>query len=712
MIGTSIIPRTRRPVKRQIYLWSKADLPGMERELKEYSNKLQNEQETSSPIPINTLWNDFKSTCTTVINNHVPSKFTSTRYSQPWCNRNIKRNSRRKRRAHQTARRTNRPADWKRYHRLQEETRKACKSAYNGYINNMISDDKTNKKLYTFVKSQKSDGSGVSPLRADGTLHSTPSEKADILNTQFSSVFTTEDVTSTPDLGHSPYRSAPEITVTVNGVEKLLNNLNPHKASGPDQISTRFMKSMSSIVAPALTIIYQASLDQGQVPDDWRSAYVTPLFKKGDKAKASNYRPVSLTSVCCKVVEHIIHSQVINHLEANNILSDEQHGFRKHRSCESQLINTINDLAKGLDNKQQIDAVTLDFSKAFDKVPHHRLAMKLHHYGVRGNTLMWIKSFLANRSQQVVVDGESSKPAPVTSGVPQGTVLGPLLFLVYINDLPKEVNSTSRLFADDCLLYRIIRSEADTIKLQEDLDRLQMWEKNWLMSFNPDKCEVIRITNKRKTINAQYSIHGQVLQMTDKAKYLGITIDSKISWGPHVNNITKKATNTLAFLRRNISSCPRNIRETSYKSLVRPQVEYASTVWDTSIKSQAAAVEAVQRRAARYIIGDYRQESSVTAMLQQLQLDSLQTRRLRARATMMYRVVNHLIAIPSAPLQPAQNITRGHTKRFIQPACNIRCYQDSFYPAGISIWNALPQQLVDADSLEAFKTGISTYSSP
>ena len=155
-----------------------------------------------------------------------------------------------------------------------------------------------------------------------------------------------------------------------------------------------------------------------------------------------------------------------------------------------------------------------------------------------------------------------------------------------------------------------------------------------------------------------------------------------------------------------------NTRETSYKSLVRPQVEYASTVWDTSIKSQAAAVEAVQCRAARYIMCDYRQESSVTAMLQQLHLDSLQTRRLRARATMMYRVVNHLIALPSAPLQPARNITRGHTKRFIQPACNIRCYQDSFYPAGISIWNALPQQLVDADSLQAFKTGISTYSDP
>ena len=145
-----------------------------------------------------------------------------------------------------------------------------------------------------------------------------------------------------------------------------------------------------------------------------------------------------------------------------------------------------------------------------------------------------------------MVDGKSSRPAQVTSGVLQGTVLGPLLFLVYINDLPKEVNSTSRLFADDCLLYRTIRSEADTIQLQEDLDRLQMWEKNWLMSFNPDKCEVMRITNKRKTINASYSIHGQVLQMTDNAKYLGITIDSKISWRPHISNITKKATKHLS----------------------------------------------------------------------------------------------------------------------------------------------------------------------
>ena len=186
--------------------------------------------------------------------------------------------------------------------------------------------------------------------------------------------------------------------------------------------------------------------------------------------------------------------------ENNNILTDAQHGFRKYRSCESQLITTVQGLASGIDKSEQIDAVLLDFSKAFDKVPHRRLAANLHHYGVRGNTLLWIQSFLADRSQKVIMEGQSSASAPVTSGVPQGTVLGPLLFLVYINDLPSKVQSTARLFADDCLLYRTIKSNQDSDILQQDLDNLQKWESDWLMHFNPD-CEVIRITNNRRTIN-------------------------------------------------------------------------------------------------------------------------------------------------------------------------------------------------------------------
>ena len=417
LIDTTITAQKRRPVRRLIHIWSKADIDAVTADLEQYSQTLR-ERETS--LPINTLWNEFKSVCTSTIHKNIPSKYTSTRYSQPWCNRNIKRLSRRKRRAHRKARSTNRQADWDRYHQLQRETKETCRSTHNNYINNMISDDNTNKKFYSFIKSKRTDNSGISPLRDDGTLHSAPSEKAEILNRQFSSVFTRENLHSVPHMGESPYHTAPDITVTEKGVLKLLNGLNPHKASGPDEISTRFLKTTATAKAPILTVIFQSSIDQGKVPDDWKSANVTPLFKKGDKAKASNYRPVSLTSVCCKIVQHIIHSQVIRHLETNNMLADEQHGFRKRRSCESQLINTVEDLTRGLNARQQIDAILLDFSKAFDKVPHERLAMKLHYYGARGHTLHWIKSFLSDRQQRVVVDGVSSKPAPVTSGVPKG----------------------------------------------------------------------------------------------------------------------------------------------------------------------------------------------------------------------------------------------------------------------------------------------------
>ena len=228
----------------------------------------------------------------------------------------------------------------------------------------------------------------------------------------------------------------------------------------------------------------------------------SPSSKKSDKSNVANYRPISLTSIACKLLEHVVYSSIINHLDSNDILCNFQHGFRQRRSCESQLLNTLRDFFNCLDKSSQVDAVLLDFSKAFDKVDHSTLLLKMHNYGIRGCLLDWASSFLRGRTQRVLVDGALSDPHPVLSGVPQGTVLGPLFFLIYINDIHKDLSPGTKisLFADDSLLYRTIADTSDCHTLQKDLDALQQWERQNKMEFHPDKCSVLKITNKQHPV--------------------------------------------------------------------------------------------------------------------------------------------------------------------------------------------------------------------
>ena len=308
----------------------------------------------------------------------------------------------------------------------------------------------------------------------------------------------------------------------------------------------------------------------------------------------------------------------------------------------------------------------------------------------------------------MLVEGKKSKTADVTSGVPQGSVIGPLLFLVYINDMPGYVRSSSMgLFADDSMVGRTITSKSDAELLQQDLNRLQEWERIWQMEFNPDKCEVITVTNKRSPIHFDYTIHGKVLKHVPNAKYLGVTINQKLSWSTHISNVTKNANGTRAFFSRNTHKCPQHVKARCYQAFIRPILEYASVVWDPHTKKDIQALESVQRRAARYVCSDYGRTSSVTAMLNRLGWPNLQQRRRDAKAVMTYRIVNNLVASPSETfLIKGVNQTRGHGIRFLQPHTRVQAYQYSFFPSAVTIWNSLPASLVSAPTLDAFKNGL------
>ena len=383
-VNINIYPARCKPVKRKIYLWNKANTDQISTMLQAYYSHFNQVFNSSTPIEI--MWESFKSNCKSIIENNVPTKLSSSRFNQPWVNNTIKKLAKRKQRQFNRAKRSQKEKDWSRYKQLKDQQKIECKKAFNSYVGNKISPDINTKpkKFWSFIKSKKCDALGVSVLRADdGLTYTDSASKANIFNRQFESVFNKETShKSFADIGVNITQSVSSTAVSNDGVLKQLNNLDIHKASGPDEIPARLLKQYAPLIAPILTKIYQNSIDQGATPKDCKKANVTPLFKKGDRSNASNYRPILLTCISCKIF--IICSNVMDNLQSLNLLSVAQHGFRRKRSCESQLILVINELAKSLNNGDQIDVILLDFQKAFDKVPHEKLLIKLQQYGITG----------------------------------------------------------------------------------------------------------------------------------------------------------------------------------------------------------------------------------------------------------------------------------------------------------------------------------------
>ncbi|CAB3387693.1 Hypothetical predicted protein [Cloeon dipterum] len=377
-----------------------------------------------------------------------------------------------------------------------------------------------------------------------------------------------------------------ELTITAGEVEVLLKTMDAKSATGPDKIPL--------------------SLRASDLPIDFKCAAVTPIPKDGDRTKFKNWRPISVTSLVGKVLEKHVRNKMAMFFEANNTLPDSQHGFRNARSCTTMLMRTLDDWSAALDNQSgaHVNVVFLDWAKAFDKVPHQRLLTKLQHYGVDGAALkMAKKNFLVGRSQFVRFNGACSESCEVPSGVIQGSVLGPLLFNVFVADLPSVVQTNLVQYADDCTVYNQIRSEDDVDALQEDLARIDVWCTNNGMKLNAKKCVVMDVTRARQPCTPHFTVGGAALEYVATQRLLGVHISSDLRWNHHVDVQRKNAARTLGFAARNLHSCSNRVKRIAYLSLVKPKLFYGNPAWHPLTKTNIEKKCRVQNRALYFIYG-------------------------------------------------------------------------------------------------------------
>lgn len=661
----------------------------------------------------NEMWTRFIDVIRDFQNRCVPLKaIRNNRKKKPlWWQANIKKGLSIKKRAHRKFKMTGSIEDLETYREARNNVAKDIrKNKRLAEIELARNSNKDPKKFFQYYKHNSKRQDKVGPIEHNGHIVEGELETVQVLNQYFSSVFTDEKTDSfdfSLPKANVNESSKFELSIDRNRIRELILKSCINKSAGPDQISARILKEGEDSIVEALCLIFSKSLSCNEIPEDWKIANVTPIFKKGSRKLTSNYRPISLTSLVVKLLERLIKDRIHDYLDEKSIIRDSQHLFRSGRSCLTNLLSFLEYVTDQVDSGEDIDVVYLDFSKAFDKVPHKRLIYKLKEYKINNSIVDWIENWLNDRKQRVVLNGIHSDWLRVKSGVPQGSVLGPLLFLIYINDIDIGLGSNIYKGADDTKLAGRVGTTEGAYKLQRDIDKLIGWADKWQMEFNVDKCKVVHVGNKNEGF--VYSMGGKWLDAVDRERDLGVIISQDLKAHKQSIEARNKANRMLGIINRNVSYKSKEVITKLYNSYVRPHLEYCIQAWRPYHRYDINMLESVQRRATKLIPS--LKNHSYESRLKELGMYSFERRCKRGDMIEVFKMFSGMNDLNVGEFFDidVDDRTRGHSRKIRKKTCRLDLRKNFFSCRVVDLWNSLPTEVVNSSSLNIFKSRLDKF---
>ncbi len=683
---------------------------------------------------VNIAWHTWSTIVSEVIERFVPMRRIVFRAkNKPWMTAYLHRLSRKKHRLFRAAKRSESPEDWSKY----TSFRNFCNAEFQkGKTQHFVKlhaelDQEIDgsrhwwQKAKSAAKISKANASTTIPdLEENNVIATTPTQKSDMLATFFARQCSTPTPDSNDTAGcpyprpkDHPTFEFPPISEQI--VLRQLLKLSLFKSSGCRIITNRVLKETAPFVASSLTYLYNLSINTEVFPEEWKSAVVTPIFKnRGKPQDPTNYRPISLLSSVSKVLDAIQCKALTSYLLKHHLITDHQFGFLPGRSTTHQLLFMISEFTKALGQGQNAAAVFLDFQKAFDRVWHPGLLHKLAKAGVEPHSLQWLRSYLFERSLRVQIGSTQSSTFSVTAGVPQGSHLGPILFLVFINDLPEATSSSTELYADDALLYETfdrMKSIEGLAHLQQGVSAASQWAMDWQGRFAPSKSELLPIGKyaEKHCLEVPLEIEQEPIVVVQQHKHLGVIISTDLRWRHHLEQLLTSGKKRAGLIRHMSQYLPPHVSAKLYCYYIRPSLEYASPVWHGSITAeQALSLERVQASVARSILrADWKTPKSV--LLEQLQWPALRWRREISSMVVFHELIstrpafllNDLFSFVSAR---TDRLLRKPFQLLLRKANSVRDSKSFFYRSAL-LWNTLPHDIQCVKSKHHFKLALQKH---